>query len=141
MLLRGLDSLGEKMFKAMVKAIGLSCCDNIAPMATPEASVVRSKGLVKSGRARVMREAIASFNLEKAVATRGFHLKEGCLRRSGLENKLEMLIVLLHGGAVNQDVVKKTKTNLRSTDQKRSFIADWNVDGAFVSPNGITRNS
>nr|GFB59299.1 hypothetical protein [Tanacetum cinerariifolium] len=83
------------------------CCDNTAPMATPEASVVRSKGLVKSGRARVMREAIASFNLEKAVAARGFHLKEGCLRRSGLENKLEMLIVLLYGGVVNQDVVKK----------------------------------
>ena len=36
---------------------------------------------------------------------------------------------------------KNTMTNLRRYGWKMEFIAAWKVDGAFVKPKGITRNS
>lgn len=36
---------------------------------------------------------------------------------------------------------KNTKINLPRKGRNRLFMADWNVDGAFDRPKGITRNS
>jgi hypothetical protein len=53
----------------------------------------------------------------------------------------EVLQVLGPRRAVDQNVIKNTRANLRRYGRRTSFISAWNVAGAMASPNGITRNS
>lgn len=42
---------------------------------------------------------------------------------------------------VNKYVIKEDQYKLRRYGQNRSFITLWNVVGALVNPNGMTKNS
>jgi len=49
--------------------------------------------------------------------------------------------MFLHGLAVNENVIKKTRTKCQKWGLSKSFKAARKVDGALARPNGITRNS
>jgi hypothetical protein len=51
-----------------------------------------------------------------------------------LEDELYLLHVFLPRRAIDVNIIKKTRTNLRRNDLRMSFIRAWNVAGPFVNP-------
>jgi len=52
-----------------------------------------------------------------------------------------MLQMILPVRAVNKNVIKKNSTKFLRQGLKSSFIRDWNVASALVSPKGINKYS
>jgi hypothetical protein len=73
-------------------------------------------------------EALGALEVEVVVAQRG-------------EDNANMLDVLRPRPAVDEMSSKNTRTKRRRKGRSTSFIRAWNVQGAFVGPKGITKNS